>query len=163
MLNSTVKTLNATCRWLTGAVVLLFSLTLIGCEGIKNQDVGVLTGGALGGILGNQIGGGTGRVVATIAGTVAGALIGGSVGHSMDQVDQMRVNQALETAPTGRPVVWNNPDSGYHYEMTPTRTYHSRYGAPCRDYVVRGVIDGKPSTIRGRACRQRDGGWHAVS
>ena len=142
----------------------LFAVAVSGCENssINKQDVGVVTGGILGGVLGNQIGGGTGRVVATIGGTLVGAFLGGSIGKSMDDIDRMKMNTALETTRTGQTSSWQNPDNGNAYTVTPTKTYHSA-GRPCRDYTTVGIIGGKRQTIYGRACRQADGSWQAVS
>lgn len=143
---------------ITVAGCIALSLCLSGCAGVTKQDVGVLTGGVLGGALGNQIGGGTGRVIATIGGTLAGALIGGSIGRSMDDVDKLKVNRALEKAPTNRTTSWSNPDNGNRYSVTPVSTYR-KANRPCRNYVMTAIVDGKAEKIRGRACRQSDGSW----
>jgi surface antigen len=148
----------------TMAVIMSILLvgTVVGCENssINKQGVGAVTGGILGGVLGNQVGGGNGRIAATIGGTLLGAYLGGSIGKSMDDVDRMKMNSALETTRTGQTTSWANPDSGNNYTVTPTKTYHSA-GRPCRDYTTIGVIGGKRQTIYGRACRQADGTWQA--
>ena len=66
--------------------------------------------------------------------------------------------RALETAPTGRPVAWTNPDTGHSGTVTPTRTYHSDRGY-CREFQNTVVIDGKNENAYGTACRQPDGSW----
>lgn len=143
--------------------VLGATLLLAGCsQETKNEDVGTVVGGALGGLLGAQVGSGSGRVAAAVAGSVVGAMIGGNIGRSMDELDRMKAAQALERTPTGQTSTWQNPDSGNYYAVTPTNTYTSDGGAPCRDYTTEGWIDGKREIIKGTACRQPDGTWRAV-
>jgi len=122
------------------------------------QDQGVLIGAIAGGILGNQIGSGSGRAVATIVGAMAGAMIGGNIGRHMDEQDQMKASLALENVRTGVPATWVNPDTGYEYELTPTKTYESDSG-PCREYTMNANIGGKTEQVYGTACRQADGSW----
>jgi surface antigen len=76
----------------------------------------------------------------------------------MDEKDRIKAAQALETAPTGAPTSWRNPDTGAAYTVTPTRTYQEA-GAPCRDFTTKAVIEGKEETVKGTACRQPDGSW----
>jgi surface antigen len=144
------------------AAALAASVILAGCEGgVRQEHAGMAVGGALGGLLGSQIGGGTGQLAATAAGAVAGALIGGSVGRSMDEVDRMKHQRALETAPTGYTTSWSNPDSGDRYAVTPVRTYEQA-GTACRDFTTEAWVDGQRQVVNGTACRQPDGTWRAV-
>lgn len=146
---------------------LILSAAIVGCtanNGVRKQDVGVVTGGALGGVLGSQVGRGSGRVAATIGGTILGAFIGGSVGKSMDDVDQLKMQRALETNRTGQSTRWRNPDSGNTYVVTPTKTaVPSGASQPCREYTTTAYIGGKKEEIYGKACRQRDGSWKIVN
>lgn len=122
------------------------------------EQTGAVIGGAAGGAIGSQIGGGRGQIAATIAGTLAGAAIGGAIGRTMDEVDRMRVQQTLETAPDNEKRTWRNPNTGHEYEATPRRTYE-RDGQPCREYEVLATIDGEPEKITGTACRDVYGNW----
>ena len=79
----------------------------------------------------------------------------------MDDVDRLKAQRTLEGTPTGQTTSWRNPDSGYQYEVTPTRTYQEQ-GRPCREYTTEAWIDGKRETIRGTACREPDGSWRAI-
>ena len=134
-------------------------LLVSACTNVPTQqDQGVLIGAIAGGILGNQIGSGSGRALATIAGGLAGAMIGGNIGRHMDEQDQMKTSLALENVRTGVPATWTNPDTGYQYEVTPTKTYESDSG-PCREYTMDATIGGKTEQIYGTACRQPDGSW----
>jgi len=136
-------------------------LLLAGCNPTK-QDVGTVVGAGTGAYVGSQIGDGTGQLAAVAIGTLVGAYLGGSIGRQMDELDRYRTQQALESSPTGSRTVWNNPDSGAQYTVTPTRTYESASG-PCRDYTTEAVIEGRPEVVHGTACRQPDGTWHAMN
>lgn len=148
---------------LIGAAVLGAGVLLAGCsQETQNQDVGTVVGGALGGLVGAQVGGGRGQVAAAVAGAIVGSMIGGRIGKSMDELDRMKAAQALERTPTGNTSTWQNPDTGNSYAVTPTNTYTSDGGSPCRDYTTEAWIDGKREVIKGTACRQSDGTWRAV-
>ena len=125
------------------------------------EEQGMLIGAVAGGILGHQVGGGSGQVLATFIGTVAGAAIGGSVGRSMDDVDRLHAAATLENVRTGVPAGWVNPDTGYEYVMTPTRTFDTGTG-PCREYTLQAEIGGETQQVYGYACRQADGSWRIV-
>ena len=127
-----------------------------------NTLLGGLLGAALGAAAGTQIGKGSGRTVAIIGGGLIGALIGGSLGQSMDQTDQYQVNQALETSPTGNTIVWQNPDTGGSYKVTPTKTYKVAENTYCREFTTWGMIGGYEEKMYGTACRQPDGSWKTV-
>ena len=145
-----------------GVIIGLLATALAACQSEPTKEqVGTVAGGVLGGVLGAQIGGGTGRTVAIVAGTLAGAYLGNRIGKSMDEKDRMKAAQALETAPTGAPTSWRNPDTGATYTVTPTRTYQEASG-PCRDFTTQAVIDGKSENVKGTACRQPDGTWKAA-
>ena len=144
------------------SVIILVTL-LAGCESVPTkQDQGVVIGAIVGGILGHQVGGGSGQTLATIVGTVAGAAIGGSIGRSMDDTDRLKASAALETVRTDVSTQWVNPDTGYEYTLTPTRTYDGDSG-PCREYIMDAMIGGETQQIYGTACRQPDGSWQVVN
>ena len=142
-----------------GSIILL---SVVGCSDMNRQDVGVLTGGAIGGLVGSRFGHGSGQVLATGLGVVAGAVIGGKIGQYMDQQDHQQVVNTLEHNRTQAASTWRNPDSGNQYTVTPTRTYQSS-GTYCREYTTKAIINGKESTMYGKACRQPDGSWKAMS
>lgn len=138
------------------------TLSLVGCDTMKKQDAGVITGGLVGGLLGSQFGGGNGKVFATLGGAVLGAALGGAIGNSMDKTDQLAAQQALNNNPTGQSTTWVNPDTGNQYTVKPVNTYYYR-GTPCREYYTTAIIGGKKQQIYGKACRQHDGSWKVVS
>ena len=138
------------------------TLLLSSCADMTHQDTGVLTGGVVGGLIGSQFGSGGGKIASTLGGAVIGAYLGGAIGRTMDRLDRMEMQRALETAPTGRPVMWQNPDSGNRYTVVPTRTYYNNEQA-CREYTTRAIIGGKSQEVHGQACRESDGSWRVVS
>lgn len=142
-------------------VALSLTTALSGCASLNNEGAGTLTGGVVGGLLGSQFGGGSGKVAAAAGGALLGAYLGGSIGRTMDKVDRMEMQRALESAPVGRPVRWRNPDSGNSYAVTPTRTWYAGNQA-CREYTTRAIIGGKSQEIHGKACRESDGAWRVV-
>lgn len=148
-------------KWF-GCAILASSFALTSCSNVSNQDVGVVTGGAIGGALGSLFGSGSGKIAAAVGGTVLGAIIGGKIGSTMDKVDQMKMNQALESAHTGQTESWKNPDNGNRYSVTPTKTYYKK-GRPCRSFVTTAYINGKQDRVYGKACRTSDGRWKMVN
>jgi len=146
-------------------VSVVFSLAtllfLTGCNPTK-QDIGTIVGAGSGAFIGSQIGGGTGQLAAVAIGTLLGGYLGSSIGQNMDELDQYRTQEVLESGSTGSTVAWNNPDSDIDYRVTPTRTYESASG-PCRDYTTEAVIDGRAEVVHGTACRGNDGSWNATN
>lgn len=146
-------------KWATTIVSSALLVSLVGCAGVSNQDAGVVTGGLVGGAVGSLFGSGSGKILAAVGGTVLGAVIGGSIGKSMDQVDQMRMNQAIQN---GQSASWQNPNTGNSYSVTPQQTYYNG-NQPCRDYTTKAIIGGQTQTIYGHACRMADGTWQVVN
>lgn len=142
------------------STVLLLT-TLTSCTSMNNADVGTVGGGVVGGLIGSQFGGGAGRLAATGVGAIAGAYIGGQIGQTMDRLDRIEMQRALETAPAGQSVSWHNPDNGNSYTVRPTRTYYTHH-QPCREYTTHAVIEGRSQQIHGRACRQNNGSWQVA-
>ena len=141
------------------SIFMIFSLLVLpACESTQAQK-GTVIGGVLGGAIGTQVGKGNGRVAAIILGTLAGAALGNYVGGKMDDGDRYRSQQALEYNRINQPKTWVNPNSGTKYSVTPTKTYASNSGQPCREYTTTVYIDGRAETGRGNACRDSDGVW----
>ena len=127
----------------------------------NSRVIGQIIGGGLGAVAGSQIGKGDGRLVAVAAGTILGVLVGGEIGREMDRVDALCVDQALENAPDGETIVWN--DERRTYRVTPTQTIANGDGQYCREYLAQATINGRPVTTHGTACRQPDGAWKLMS
>src|SRR5262245_21728549 len=148
------------------AVLLVVVIALTGCTTIEQNPktaIGGLGGAAVGGLIAAAAGGGGAAFAGAVIG---GALIGGLVGNMLDQRDKRlpagAAQKAPETAPSGTPVAWNNPDSGHSGTVTVTRTYQSS-GTYCREYQQTVTIDGKQEKAYGTACRQPDGSWKIQS
>jgi surface antigen len=144
-------------------VALVLALAACAPGQVKKQTGGTLIGAGLGALTGSQIGGGKGKLAAVAIGALAGAYLGSEVGKSLDRADRLAMEQtsqtALESNRSGQASSWNNPDSGHSGTVTPTRTYQTASGGPCREYQQTVTIDGKTEQAYGRACRQSDGSW----
>jgi surface antigen len=137
-------------------------------DGMGNKEIiGTLAGAAIGGLVGSQFGGGTGNKIAIGAGVVAGGFLGNKIEAALDCKDQQyhydTTQNALETKKTGQAATWTNPDTGHSGKVTPTKTYTSAEGVPCRDFTQTIYVDGKYEEVKGSACRQPDGAWKPVS
>jgi surface antigen len=149
------------------AVVILVALLGTGCatmEANPKTTVGAAGGGLVGGLIAAAAGGNTEAIAASVIG---GVLISGMVGNLLDQRDKQMAaeaaHRAMESAPTGKPVAWSNPDSGHSGTVTPTKTYQTANGTYCREYQTTVLIDGKQERATGTACRQADGSWRVVN
>src|SRR5690349_7488862 len=92
----------------TAFVALLLSVSLIVCSNMYKKDDGMLTRCVAGGLIGSTVGQGSGQVLAIAAGTLAGAFISNAVGKSMDETDQLKMQQALNNNAVGEPAYWRN-------------------------------------------------------
>jgi surface antigen len=147
----------------TALVTLLFSISLAGCDSMTNQDVGTVSGAVAGGLLGSTIGQGGGQLVAIGAGTLLGAYLGGAIGKHMDEQDQIKMNRALESNNVGQPAYWHNAKTDTSYKVTPVKNVTVNGNKYCREYQTTATIAGKQQQMYGKACRQPDGSWKAVS
>ena len=142
-------------------IVTLFSAGLIfaGCETTTHGQQGEVLGGVIGGVIGAQVGDGRGRTAAIILSSLAGSMIGRHIGESMDDTDRMLAAQTLNDYRTGESRTWVNPDTGYGYTFTPTRT-HQHAAGPCREFRLDATIgDRSDQEVYGTACLQSDGSW----
>ena len=117
-----------------------------------------LVGGVGGGVIGAQVGKGHGRTAAIIT----GALLGGAVGSQYTYTDQVCTRRVFETAEVGRPLYWDNPDTGYQYTVTPVRDYRTD-GRYCREYTATARVGGRLQETYGTACYQPDGSWEIIN
>ena len=141
-------------------LVTAMMLTLLaGCETMTHAEQGEVIGGVVGGVVGAQIGEGSGQTAAIIIGTLAGAMIGRHLGETMDDVDRMNTARTLNDSRTGESTTWVNPDTGYEYTVTPTRTFEES-GGPCREFTLDATVGGEADQeVYGTACLQADGSW----
>lgn len=142
-----------------GLVVLVVIFALSGCETTTHAQEGQVIGAVIGGVAGAQVGDGRGRTAAIILGSLAASMIGQHIGQSMDDTDRMLAAQTLNDYRTGESRSWVNPDTGYHYTFTPTRT-HQHASGPCREFRLNATIgDRSDQEVYGTACLQADGSW----
>ncbi len=154
-------------RLLKGFVAaLLIGILATSCATMEENPkttIGALGGGALGGLIAAAAGGSPAAIAAS---AVGGMLLGGFLGNLLDNRDKRlaaeTAQRALETAPTGSAVTWQNPDSGHYGSITPVKTYQTASGAYCREYQQTVTIGGKQENAYGTACRQPDGSWKIV-
>jgi uncharacterized protein YcfJ len=141
-------------RIVAGAAIVATSV-LAGCGGgapMNNATTGAIAGSVIGGVIGHQFGRGDGNDAATIAGAILGGYIGSQMGS---QYDRQYLGQAVTT---GRPVSWQNPETGYRYTATPGQTYTNN-NRVCKKVMVTGYSNGAPQNVQMTACQQADGSW----
>jgi surface antigen len=151
------------------ALTAALALAVAGCSGpdgrISKENTGTAGGAVLGAVVGSQFGKGDGKIVGALLGAFAGGVIGNDIGKKLDQRDRMLAQQAefeaLERGPVGQPRRWSNPDNGRYGEIVAQAPYQ-RAGRDCRDYAHTVYMEGRPTTVRGTACRNMDGTWQAV-
>ncbi len=148
------------------AVVALIAVLTTGCATIQENPkttIGAVGGGALGGLIAGAAGASGAGIAASVIG---GILVGGLIGNLLDERDKKlaaeAAQKALETAPTGRPVAWQNPDNGHSGTVTVVKTYQTASSSYCREYQQTVTINGKQEKAYGTACRQPDGSWKIV-
>jgi len=144
------------------AILMLVVVAATGCATIEDNpkaSIGAFGGAAFGGLIAAAAGGGGAAIAGAVIG---GALLGAFAGNMLDQRDKRLAaeaqQRALESAPTGKPVAWTNPDTGHSGTVTPVRTYQSG-GSYCREFQNNVTIGGKDEKAYGTACRQPDGSW----
>ena len=77
----------------------------------------------------------------------------------MNTASYLKAAATLENVRTGVPSAWVNPDTGYEYTVTPTRTYEAS-GGPCREFRLDAEVGSSPNEeVYGTACLQADGSW----
>ena len=145
---------------LSGALALAMLLTSCS-QPMTNRERGAVTGGILGGLLGTQIGSGSGRTAAILGGSVIGAMVGASMADSLDENNRHELSRALATLPAHRSHSWVDHSSGYHYTITPIKSFH-RGATLCRRYNASVIINGQVRHAVGRACQHSTNNWYIV-
>lgn len=150
---------NARLRRCAMASVMIFLAApmLGGCFDNKAQQgagIGALGGGLAGSLLGPSKNKGQNALI----GAAVGGLLGYAVGNEMDKNDQVKLNNALETAPSRQTTTWVNPDTRAQYAVTPQPAYQVD-GRDCRQAEIVSTINGKKETVVKTACRRPDGRW----
>lgn len=152
-------------RTISLLTVAIASALAAACGPGDKATTGTVVGAVAGGVVGNQLARGPGRVAATAAGAVVGGIIGHEIGRRMDEADRRAAMaaeyRALEYGQSGSETPWRNPETGHYGTVVPGKPYVAN-NLNCREYTHTIYIDGRPETVRGRACRQPDGTWRSV-
>lgn len=151
-------------------MAMIASIGLAGCESFQGagtkQTVGGVGGAVLGGVLGSKVGKGSGQLWATGVGVLLGTLVGSEVGKSLDKADMVyanRANDQAHSAPIGKEISWNNPESGNSGSVVTTRDGRDSNNRYCREYQQTIYVGGQQESGYGIACQKQDGSWEIVS
>ncbi len=128
------------------------SLTASACQ--TKRETGAFAGAVGGGAIGGIVGGTKGALI----GVALGGLLGYGAGRAMEEHDKREMAYALEA---NQPVRWENPNTGYVYDVRPTRTYVDE-GRQCREFRMNADVEGRPEAVYGTACRRPDGSWEMI-
>jgi len=159
---------DVTMKFVRLGAALALTVVLGACQNMGQKEmIGTAAGAGVGGLIGSQFGHGSGQLAATAAGVFIGGLIGNQIGASMDEADRQRAREAeyaaLERNRDGEYSRWENPNNGHSGYSVPERTYQDSQGQYCREYQTTVVIDNRPQSGHGTACREPDGTWRLVS
>jgi surface antigen len=145
-----------------GLICISLALALLSAACATKEDTGTLVGASTGAMIGSSFGRTPGQAIAgMVAGGVIGGFIGNRIGKAMDDEDRRRAAAAQYSAfENGQRADWRNDNGHYGYiEPRPVYYYHD---LKCREFSQTVVINGRPETMVGRACRQPDGTWREV-
>lgn len=135
-------------------------------SGPDKTDLGTLLGAGAGAVAGSAVTHGKGKIWGGVIGGLLGAGIGHEIGASLDRADMTYYSRAqqraLETAPAGQALPWQNPQSGHSGVIVPQAPYQSSNGQYCREFQNQITVGGKTASGYGTACRQPDGSWQIV-
>jgi len=130
---------------------------------LDGPTVGGLLGAAAGGFAGSQFGKGDGKLAATALGTVVGFVLGQEVGRNLQRVEETCFSRTFEHVPDRETIVWQDPNHGAQYRVTPVRTAEADNGMYCREYQAKATVGGQTKETYGTACRQPDGSWKLMN
>ncbi len=127
---------------------------------VAGAGIGTLTGALLAYGLSR---GHSDKEVAMVLGAFLGGVAGSQIGARLSEADKVlagrNLNESLEYDRIGASREWVNPDSGNSGYSTPTRTFSTGDGSPCREFTTVVNVGGKQEEAYGTACRQADGSW----
>jgi surface antigen len=98
---------------------------------------------------------------ATLIGTGVRTLIGGRLAREIDDGDRACLGHTLEIGKSGRRVVWDNLESGVHYEIVPDDG-HNEIAGLCRNFSLLAKASSGKSKRRGTACQKGPGLWQMI-
>jgi surface antigen len=134
---------------------MMLGASLIAVVACSPKTESTTTAGAVGGAIVGRASGGS-----LVTGAAVGGLLGYTAGRAMEEQDRRRMVYALET---NQPQTWENPSTGYQYQMQPVRTIEQS-GRECREFRIQAEVGSQArEDLHGTACRQADGSWELVS
>lgn len=71
------------------------------------------------------------------------------------------VDEALSSQVSGRRFTWQDQYGGAFISVLPVRTFHSKTGRLCREWVRTSKTLQTAETVRAVACRDDEDGWKA--
>jgi surface antigen len=91
-----------------------------------------------------------------LTGALIGGFIGNRIGAAMDEQDRRRAAEVQYWAfENGQRAEWRSPNG--HYGYIEPQPYYFDHDLRCRQFSQSVIINGKPETMTGRACRGPDG------
>lgn len=86
-----------------------------------------------------------------------------SFGSDLDEEDWRRAHAALAVAldpqGNGKPVKWDNPETGLRGSINPTGLPYVAHDLICRDFLASVIAPGRNRFLRGTGCRPSGGAW----
>ncbi|MDP4004630.1 RT0821/Lpp0805 family surface protein [Methylobacterium sp. NEAU K] len=86
-----------------------------------------------------------------------------SFGNDLAEEDWRRARAALSVAldpqGNGRPVKWDNPESGLHGTVNPTGLPYVADDLICRNFLASVIAPGRSRFVRGTGCKPSGGQW----
>ena len=86
-----------------------------------------------------------------------------SFGDDLAEEDWRRARAALGVAldpqGNGRPVKWDNPETGLHGTVNPTGLPYVAEDLICRNFLASVVAPGRSRFVRGTGCKPSGGAW----
>lgn len=141
----------------------LAAVGLVGCNpNTINEDVGGITGAVAGGVIGNQFGDGTGKTLMTAVGAIIGHKIGSSAGAQLDEFNQEKFKNTMETTHPNHWKSWVNPNDQNTYRVRPgyAETVEVRGRATnCRPYQMVLITPNETVRSSGYACKHQQENW----
>jgi surface antigen len=97
--------------------------------------------------------------------TLTGSIERGPVsfGDDLAEEDWRRAKAALSVAldpqGNGRPVKWDNPETGLHGSVNPTGLPYVADDVICRNFLASVIGPGRSRFVRGTGCKPSGGAW----
>lgn len=122
----------------------------------QGAGVGALSGALIGSLLSGD------KLIGAGIGAGIGLALGYIIGNEWDKSDQRKLNNTLETSPSGTTTTWRNPDNNTLYQATPQAAYEQD-DRIYRDVTIQATNEnGEQETVQATAYRQSDGTWRLV-